>query len=172
MSPARRSLRPALLLTTALLLSSCGIPETGVVEAGEPATGIRPALVLYFVGKGTPLAVRRQDFGPVDIETAVQSVLRGPEPVELRKGLTTELPLLAATPTVRTDGARVTIELPLDTEPLTETAVAQLTCTAAAARLVMAPDTDIASTKVTVTARGAWRTEGSAERCPSVTSDG
>lgn len=40
-APAPRSLRPALLCTTALLLASCGIPESGVVETGEPATGIR-----------------------------------------------------------------------------------------------------------------------------------
>ena len=33
-------------------LSICGIPETGVVEVGEPATGIRPAQVLLPWGTG------------------------------------------------------------------------------------------------------------------------
>ncbi|WP_443077829.1 ATP-binding protein [Streptomyces sp. NBC_01450] len=33
-------------------LSICGIPETGVVEVGEPATGIRPAQVLLPWGLG------------------------------------------------------------------------------------------------------------------------
>ncbi len=46
MSRTRRPSRTALLLTTAFLLSSCGIPENCVVEAGEPATGIRPTYVL------------------------------------------------------------------------------------------------------------------------------
>ncbi|MFC9843469.1 hypothetical protein ACFWFF_02875 [Streptomyces sp. NPDC060223] len=41
MRPPRRVSRTALLVTTALLLSSCDIPKTGVVEVGEPATGIR-----------------------------------------------------------------------------------------------------------------------------------
>lgn len=35
------SVRAYSLLIAALLpLSACGIPETGVVEAGEPATGV------------------------------------------------------------------------------------------------------------------------------------
>lgn len=92
MSRTRRPSRIALLLTTAFLLSSCGIPETGVVEAGEPATGIRPTYVLYFVGEGTLLAVRRHVLGPGGIETAVAMLFQGPDAQERGKGMTTELP--------------------------------------------------------------------------------
>jgi hypothetical protein len=60
----------------------------------------------------------------------------------------------------------VSVELPRGTGPLTATALAQLICTAADARLLEAPDTSTASTKVTVTVPGAWRTEGSSETCP------
>ncbi|MGW4982344.1 hypothetical protein [Streptomyces mirabilis] len=173
MSRTRRSSRSALLLTTAFLLSSCGIPETGVVEAGEPATGIRPAYVLYFVGESTLLAARRHVFGPGGIETAVAMLFQGPSAEERRKGMTTELPPMRYAPTVRTDGGRLSIELPDWTTPLTGTALSQLICTAAGARLVETPDADTASTRVTVTVTvtgpGGWRAEGSSATCPSMT---
>ncbi|MEU1034823.1 hypothetical protein ABZ402_40235 [Streptomyces mirabilis] len=171
MSRTRRSSRSALLLTASFLLSSCGIPESGVVEAGEPATGIRPAYVLYFVGEGTLLAVRRHVFGPGGIETAVAMLFQGPEAQERRKGMTTELPPMRYAPTVRTDGGRLSIELPERTAPLTGTALAQLVCTAADARLVETQDADTASTHVTVTVTGpgGWRAEGSSATCPSMT---
>ncbi|MFD9509752.1 hypothetical protein [Streptomyces mirabilis] len=77
-------------------------------------------------------------------------------------------------PTVRTDGGRLSIELPGLTEPLTGTALAQLICTAADARLVETPDADTASTHVTVTVTGpgGWRAEDSSATCPSVTGAG
>ncbi|WP_405910495.1 hypothetical protein OG742_43825 [Streptomyces sp. NBC_00828] len=164
MSLALRSSRPALLFATALLLSSCGIPETGVVETGEPATGIRPAQLLYFVSEGAVVAVHRQVvIGPVGVETAVEAVLEGPDVTERRRGMTTELPRLTGDATVGTDGGRVTVELPVGTRHLTETALTQLICTAAGA------GPDKTSTKVTVTVPDAWRTEGSSETCASAT---
>jgi hypothetical protein len=167
MSRAHRSPRPALLFTTALLLSSCGIPETGVVEVGEPATGIRAAQVLYFAKAGTLLGVRRQSSGPLGVQTAVERVFQGPDALERRAGLTTELPPLQTAPTVRTYGGRVSVELDRGTGPLSETAIAQLTCTIADARLVEAAGAEVTSTRVTVTVPGAWRTEGSSDMCPS-----
>ncbi|MET8022629.1 hypothetical protein [Streptomyces avermitilis] len=117
-------------------------------------------------------AVHRQDVGPVGVETAVGMVFQGPNDLERRKGITTELPLLKADFAVRTDGGRVSIELPSGTGPLTGTALAQLSCTVAGARLTEAPDTDTASTRVTVTVPGAWHSEGSSETCPSATGAG
>ncbi|MFF4138418.1 hypothetical protein ACFY1B_44770 [Streptomyces mirabilis] len=148
MSRTRRPSRTALLLTTAFLLASCGIPETGVVEAGRHRDP--PIYVLSFVGEGTLLAVRRHVLGPGGIETAVAMLFQGPDARERRKGMTTELPSMRDAQTVRTDGGRLSIELPDGTAPLTETALAQLICTAADVRLVETPDTDTASTHVTV----------------------
>ncbi|MCZ4507582.1 hypothetical protein O3Q52_05025 [Streptomyces sp. ActVer] len=168
----RRAARSGLSLTAAaLLLSSCGIPSTGVVEAGEAATGIRPAYVLYFVRQDTLLGVRSQVPGTFDIGTAVELLFRGPDAILGRKGLTTELPPLASTPTVRTDGARVSVGLPRGTEPLTRTALSQLTCTIANARLVVSAGSGgggdtASSTKVTVTIPGAGQAEGSGDTCP------
>ncbi|MGX1910759.1 hypothetical protein ACWIID_18120 [Streptomyces phaeochromogenes] len=176
----QRAVRSGLSLTAAaLLLSSCGIPSTGVVEAGEAATGIRPAYVLYFVRQDTLLGVRSQVPGIFDIGTAVELLFRGPDAILGRKGLTTELPRLTSPVAVRASGARVSVELPRGTEPLNRTALAQLTCTIADARLVVSAGsgsggggesgsgTDTASsTKVTVTIPGAGQAEGSGETCP------
>ncbi|MEU9782830.1 hypothetical protein AB0H92_18045 [Streptomyces phaeochromogenes] len=172
----QRAVRAGLSLTAAaLLLSSCGIPSTGVVEAGEAATGIRPAYVLYFVRQDTLLGVRSQVPGAFDIGTAVELLFRGPDAVLGRKGLTTELPPLASPPTVRADGARLSVELPRGTEPLTRTALAQLTCTIAAARVVVdagsgsgsgSGSDSASSTQVTVTIPGVRQAEGSGETCP------
>ncbi|MEU9955725.1 hypothetical protein [Streptomyces sp. NPDC050982] len=170
----RRAVRSGLSLTAAaLLLSACGIPSTGVVEAGEAATGIRPAYILYFVRQDTLLGVRSRVPGTFDIGTAVQLLFRGPDALLGRKGLTTELPPLAATPTVRANGARVWVELPRGTRPLTRTALAQLTCTIADAHLVVSAGSlsgggsDTASpTRVTVTIPGVRQAEGSGETCP------
>lgn len=176
----QRAVRSGLSLTAAaLLLSSCGIPSTGVVEAGEAATGIRPAYVLYFVRQDTLLGVRSQVPGIFDIGTAVELLFRGPDAILGRKGLTTELPRLTSPVTVRANGARVSVELPRGTRPLTRTALAQLTCTIADARLVASAGSgsggggesgsgnDTASpTKVTVTIPDAPQAEGSGETCP------
>lgn len=58
MSPVHRAARPALLLLAGvLLLGACGIPTTGVVGSGEPATGIRSTTTLYFTGEDGLVAV-------------------------------------------------------------------------------------------------------------------
>ncbi|WP_405877687.1 hypothetical protein OG747_03550 [Streptomyces sp. NBC_01384] len=62
----------------------------------------------------------------------------------------------------------MSVELPSGTGPLTETALAQLVCTVADARLLEAPATGTTATRVTVTLPAAWRIEGSSEACPSV----
>ncbi|MFD3381745.1 MULTISPECIES: hypothetical protein [unclassified Streptomyces] len=172
----QRAVRCGLSLTAAaLLLSSCGIPSTGVVEAGEAATGIRPAYVLYFVGQDTLRGVRSQVPGTFGIGTAVDLLFRGPDALPGREGLTTELPLLTSPPAVRANGARVSVELPRGTRPLTRTALAQLTCTIADAHVVASAgsgngggggDDTASSTKVTVTIPGVGQAEGSAKTCP------
>jgi hypothetical protein len=47
-----KATRGLLLLASLLALSSCGIPATGVVEAGDPASGIPPVTQVYFVASG------------------------------------------------------------------------------------------------------------------------
>ncbi|MZE68793.1 hypothetical protein, partial [Streptomyces sp. SID5789] len=149
-----------LLLAALLPLAGCGIPETGVVEAGEPATGVldpgtapspsraQPtpvpvaAVPLFFVEDGALVSVTRAVPGATDPGTVVLMLFKGPDEQERERGLTTELPLAVAAPTVRVDGASVTVLLPRGTGSLSDTAVDQLACTVAAARLRQDPVLD------------------------------
>ncbi|MEU3614936.1 hypothetical protein ABZ725_21815 [Streptomyces sp. NPDC006872] len=97
----RRSLRRAVLLCVPALctLVSCGIPTTGVVEAGGPAHGIAPTLRIYFVHDGALIAVPRTTDAVVDVRPAVLSLLVGPTEAERAAGLTTLLPPMKLAPT-------------------------------------------------------------------------
>ncbi|SNX56610.1 hypothetical protein SAMN06272735_1063 [Streptomyces sp. TLI_55] len=91
--------RLALLAVPALLaLASCDIPTTGVVEAGEPASGIRPITPVYFVYDDALVAVPRTTAWPGNAGDAVRLLLRGPTPGEAGKRLATEIPERRATP--------------------------------------------------------------------------
>ncbi|MEU1181174.1 hypothetical protein ABZ464_26715 [Streptomyces sp. NPDC005820] len=84
--------RAALLVVTAgLALSACGIPSTGVVEAGGPASGITATTPLYFVQDGTLVAVLRAVPEAGDAAVAIEQMLEGPDVVERSKGWTTQV---------------------------------------------------------------------------------
>lgn len=183
MKPSSRPTRHALpILLAALLLplSGCGIPETGVVQAGEPASGVLEpgaapspsetaavplAMVrLFFVADGLLTPVTRVLPAATDPGAVVLVLLDGPDQRERASGLTTELPSATAAPAVRVDGASVTVLLPRGTRSLSDTAVDQLACTVAAARLRQDPALE--STQVTVEQPGGRLAGRSSEDCP------
>ncbi|MFI5800705.1 hypothetical protein [Streptomyces sp. NPDC051677] len=90
---SRAASRAVLLCVPALCaLVSCGIPATGVVEAGGPAHGIAPTVRVYLVADGALVAVPRKVAGQVDVELAVEALLSGPTDAERARRLTTQLP--------------------------------------------------------------------------------
>ncbi|MFD5271607.1 hypothetical protein [Streptomyces sp. NPDC058335] len=183
--------RAVLLAVPALCaLASCGIPTTGVVEAGGPASGVVPTIRVHFVaGDGTLVAVPRRTVAPVDVESAVAVLLEGPTEAERVKRLTTLLPLpgLLATPVpaaTATDGPvaapqeevrtadlvkvvaeddRVSIEFTAVSGGLTGLAVDQLVCTALGAQRVAEPGAE--PLPVTVTGPGGRPVEGTGASC-------
>ena len=191
----RRAARSALLWPAAVCaLASCGIPTTGVVQAGGPAVGVVPMTRLYFVRDGALVGVRRATDAPGDVESALRDLLRGPTDAELGNGLTTRLPLRTGLPTAVpavpvTGGAiappetagsadlvtvtvtvrdhRISVELSLSAGELGDPglAAAQLVCTADAAQRVAAPDAE--PDPVTVTAADGKRIGGASARCPA-----
>lgn len=144
-------------------LAACGIPTTGVVEAGEPAAGIHQQVTLYFVRAedGALATVYRTADTHVDAGVAVGMLLKGvgvPEAKVL--GVTTDLPPASAT--VHTRGGTVTVDLGASPGVVSRTAVDQIVCTVRAN-----PDTtgpaDADPPQVVVTAQGApvpWRPGG------------
>ncbi|WP_327185675.1 hypothetical protein [Streptomyces sp. NBC_01334] len=189
--------RTALLYVPALwTLVSCGIPATGVVEAGGPAQGLVPMLRVYLVENGSLVAVPRRPAGVVDAESAVMNLLEGPTDMERVKRMTTLLPPLTAAPTsaptplasvsptavpphgsaaeaaasaavsVNARSNVVSIHLRYVTEELSDLAVAQLICTAAEAQRTADAGTGTEAVTVKVTNARGRSVEGSDERCP------
>ncbi|MFE2356743.1 hypothetical protein [Streptomyces parvulus] len=179
-SRATRHALPVLLAALLLPLAGCGIPETGVVQAGEPASGVlepgaapspsETAAVplakvrLFFVADGLLAPVTRVLPAATDPGAVVLVLLDGPDQRERASGLTTELPSATAAPAVRVDGASVTVLLPRGTRSLGDTAVDQLACTVAAARLRQDPALE--SAQVTVEQPGGRLAGRSSEDCP------
>ncbi|MBD0840658.1 hypothetical protein [Streptomyces sp. TRM68416] len=186
MTPPRR--RALLLLFVPLpalcALTSCGIPATGVVEAGGPAGGIAPTTRVYFVADGALVAVPRATDSPGSVEAAVQLLLQGPTDAEARKRITTRLPLPAAVPTrpatdptdlpqalpatdtmtVTAGNVRFSVELPPSPAEWNDLAATQIICTARAAQHVADPGAD--PPPVTITTPDGRRVEGTGVRCP------
>ncbi|MFE7031916.1 hypothetical protein ACFU9Y_16510 [Streptomyces sp. NPDC057621] len=85
-------------LLALLAVTSCGIPATGVVEAGGPASGALPLTPVYFVENGRLAALPRHTGRPGDPTDALRLLMAGPldgeRGTDSTDGYTTELPLL------------------------------------------------------------------------------
>ncbi|MFJ4648229.1 hypothetical protein ACIP6Q_32525 [Streptomyces bobili] len=175
--------RFALLLLPALCtLSACGIPATGVVEAGEPAGGIVPTVWVFFVTDDSLVGVPRRTAGPVDVGSALRILFQGPTAAERTKRMTTQLATAPAVPTtpgaveasqepspaapmkvtVRQD--RTVVELSASAGKTSRLAAWQIICTAVAAQRLSAPGA--AATPVTVVGADGRRYPGTPEQCP------
>lgn len=177
----------SLVLPALFALVSCGIPATGVVEVGGPASGVVPTIRIYLVTDGALVAVPRRTVAPVDVASAVDMLLQGPTDAERAKRLTTLLPQTGRLPTaapsatstglavpvpeetrasdlvrVATRGDRVSLQLSAAVKDL---AVAQLICTAVGAQRVADPGSEPGT--VTVTDPEGRRAEGAGEDCPT-----
>ncbi|MDX3384647.1 hypothetical protein PV682_24725 [Streptomyces niveiscabiei] len=170
MNPGRRA-APALVAL--LALSSCGIPATGVVEAGGPASGITPVTAVYYLRDGALGAVLRPTERPGDTDDALSLLLTGPPPGE---GFTTQVRALpTAAPgnflekspegfAVTEDGSTLTVRLRDGMRELTDLAIDQVVCTVAAARRIAAPQLSVVTVQLVEREQQlARRTDG---RCP------
>lgn len=160
---ARAALAAAAGALLAGCLAGCGIPTTGVVEAGEPATGVHQDVTLYFVRAqdGALVTVRHRADAQVDAQLAVGLLLKGAGALEAKMlGLTSDVPPAAAT--VRTHGGTVAVDLEVPVDQVGRTAVDQVVCTVLANADLTAP-ADAGTPQVTVTAQGApvpWHSSG------------
>ncbi|MFJ9154082.1 hypothetical protein ACIRP7_39935 [Streptomyces sp. NPDC102270] len=170
-------------LLALLAVTSCGIPATGVVEAGGPASGTLPQTPVYFVEGGALVAMPRTTERPGDPEAALRLLMAGPLAGEGRQdGLATEVPGVPTamalppatdgpgeppspdTPTVTVKGNAMTIRLPAGMDRLSGTGVRQIVCTAAAAYLLTRPSD--ATVTAEVTGGDGWQVRASDESCP------
>ncbi|MFI2425895.1 hypothetical protein ACH5A7_17625 [Streptomyces sp. NPDC018955] len=133
------ALLSGLTAVAAVALTACGVPPSGVIEAGAPASGMfapgaappsTPATVsLFFLRDGdlTPYPRRTDDSG--DVEAVVRLLFEGPA-ANGAASATTELPRLTDAPRVVIAGdGTLSVRLPGETAPLSRRAVLQLACT-------------------------------------------
>ncbi|WP_053850829.1 hypothetical protein [Streptomyces sp. NRRL B-24085] len=171
-------------LLALLAVTSCGIPATGVVEAGGPASGTLPLTRVYFVENGALVATPRTTEEPGEPEAALALLMEGPLAEDGRRlgGLSTEVPGLptsAALPTataetpgepasdaprVRVQGATMTVRLPPGVGRLTDIGVRQVVCTATFAYRLNRPS--VGALTVEVADGTGRRVRGSDEGCP------
>lgn len=132
-------------VAVALLISGCGIPSTGVVRAGEPATGITAGLRIYFVSDGR-LRGMPDDRRITNLAGAIKLLQAGPEtaktsntgaPAAQSGKLISRLVITGSSEVAGRRGS-VTVNLPeTDSGQLSGLAMGQLVCTLASADSVL-----------------------------------
>ncbi|ALO13190.1 hypothetical protein AQF52_7604 [Streptomyces venezuelae] len=133
-----------------LVLVGCGVQPTGVIGAGEPASGLTRGMRLYYASdsglRGVPLLDRRLQ----DLNSVVKLLAQGPGPAEQRDGLTSLVQELGGY-TVSGSGARVTIHME-GAYPLSgrDQGTGQLVCTLARAQSVLDPKVKADDVEVSV----------------------
>ncbi|WP_052397714.1 hypothetical protein [Streptomyces sp. NRRL F-5123] len=154
-------------------LTGCGIPTTGVVEAGEAGSGIHPATTLYFVrtDDGSLATVRRRENVPMGAEGALSMLFKGLDPMEGRLlGLTTLL--YPAPGSVRLDRTEdtLTVDLGPDAGHIPPAAVDQIVCTATTAETLLSPGATPFTVEVTAAGRPQHGALPGPAACPTVAS--
>ncbi|MEU2978689.1 hypothetical protein ABZ678_17215 [Streptomyces hirsutus] len=132
------ALLSGLTAVAAVALTACGVPPSGVIETGAPASGMfspsatppsTPATIsLFFLRDGElmPYPHRIDDAG--DLEAVVHLLFEASAANETATA-TTELPRLTDAPRVVVADGVLFVQLPGKTAPLSRRAMLQLTCT-------------------------------------------
>ncbi|MFG2842646.1 GerMN domain-containing protein [Kitasatospora sp. NPDC048296] len=129
--PLPLPLRPRLLGVAAALLLACGcsISTTGPVRSGQPATGIKPGVRLYFLDQHGISLVIRPSTQREDLQQTLNTLVAGPNQAEKRSGLYSTLPANGRIEATDTPGT-VTLRLSWSASSLSAPAIQQLVCTA------------------------------------------
>ncbi|MFD4996527.1 hypothetical protein [Streptomyces buecherae] len=147
-APAR-ALGLGLGLGLVLGLAGCGVQPTGVVDAGEPASGLTRGMRLYYASEGGLRAVPLLDREVTELNSVIKLLAQGPPAAEQRDGLTSLVQLNGASATG--SGSRVTVRYegpyPADGRDL---GTGQLVCTMARAQAVLDPEVRTDDVEVTI----------------------
>ncbi|MEW2295372.1 hypothetical protein ABZ719_22160 [Streptomyces sp. NPDC006743] len=133
MRRAPRTAATAALTGALLTLAGCGVPTSGVIDAGAPAFGVPARIMVYFVaadGLLRPVPRRTPDEAADPVTAAVRLLLAGPDRSEART-LTTSLPAVPGPVAVSVGRDVVSVRFPAGVGRLDNLAMEQLTCTAA-----------------------------------------
>ncbi|MER5969698.1 hypothetical protein ABT112_08165 [Streptomyces sp. NPDC002055] len=120
-----------------LVLAGCGIQPTGVIDAGEPATGLTRGMRVYFASDQGLRGVPRPETELRSVGDPLKLLAAGPTEEEQRTGLTNLVPRdLAYSATA--DGGRVVLSL-AETEEIDPKSMGtgQLVCSLARAQSLL-----------------------------------
>ncbi|MET9655964.1 hypothetical protein [Streptomyces sp. NPDC006510] len=133
-----------------LALMGCGVQPTGVIGAGEPASGPTRGMRLYYASAGGLRAVPLIDTEIDDLTSVLKLLAQKPPPAEERGGLTSLVPRLSGYSATAT-GNRVTVRLDgRYPESGRDQGTGQLVCTMARARSVLEPKVRTDDVEVTL----------------------
>ncbi|MFF2806260.1 hypothetical protein ACFVT2_03595 [Streptomyces sp. NPDC058000] len=139
--PGRRAVLGALAGVLTAALAGCGIESTDVIDAGEPATGVRAPgkptanVQLFFYGPDGLHPATRPAREPLDPQAAIDLLVQGPNHAERMRGLSSVVPKFPAPLTASSGPGQVVITLPVNAKLLDPASLNQLVCTAANARV-------------------------------------
>ncbi|MFE1404109.1 hypothetical protein [Streptomyces sp. NPDC058770] len=138
-----------LAVALGIVLTGCGVQPTGVVGAGEPASGLTHGARLYFATAGGLRAVPVGDREIKNLAAVVKLLLVGPPPNGRADGLTSFVELPGFTATGK--GTHVTLHLfGAYAGTGRDQGTGQLVCTLARAQSVLAPEVRTDDVEVTL----------------------
>jgi hypothetical protein len=136
-----------------IALMGCGVQPTGVIGAGEPASGLTRGMRLYYASDSGLRGVPLLDKEVKDLDAVVKLLAQEPPPAEQRDGLTSLVQLGGYS--VTGTGTRVTVRLD---GPYAATGrdqgTGQLVCTLARAQSVLDPKVRTDDVEVTLRPSG------------------
>ncbi|BDM70006.1 hypothetical protein HEK616_34930 [Streptomyces nigrescens] len=149
---AKRTLTFGALLLS--VVAGCGIRPTGVIDAGEPVTGLTKGMRIYFASDTGLRGVSRPDLKLHSLDAVIKLLVAGPNASEQKSGLT-NLVAFDGSYHVSGDAHRVTLDAQ-DTylSPDARLRNGQLVCSLARAQAALHPKLRPDDIQVTLRARG------------------
>ncbi|MGW7362776.1 GerMN domain-containing protein [Streptomyces sp. NPDC054841] len=138
------------------VLAGCGVQPTGVVDAGEPATGLTKGLRLYYARDARLQGVPRPDTPVTNLDSVIKLLSTEPTPAEQERGLSNLVRVTGAYEATGS-GDRITLRIP-GTDLAGERnrlAVGQLVCSLARAQGVLHEEVRPDDVQVTIDGVGA-----------------
>ncbi|WP_406280528.1 hypothetical protein [Embleya sp. NBC_00896] len=125
------------VLLGAVLTTGCGVPSTGVLTGGEPASGVPTGMRVYFASDEGLRGVSRPTVEIRDLSSAIKLLIAGPDAAELATGLVTLVYVEGEFHTA-VDAGRITLTMPrAHSENPPGQATGQIVCTLSRAESVL-----------------------------------
>ncbi|MEU6557122.1 hypothetical protein ABZ915_43830 [Streptomyces sp. NPDC046915] len=137
-----RHRRPGRMAGLVLLaaVTGCGVQPTGVIDAGEPTSGLTKGMRVYFASDTGLRGVSRPDREVTELGSTIKLLIAGPNASEQHSGLT-NLVESAGTCTATGHGKQVTLDMPGTLLSAGNRLLnGQLVCSPARAQSVLEPD--------------------------------